>query len=140
MDVEMDVEMDGDDDDSEDIDSHVGRQREPVVSIYSAKREDIQHLSDKAASMGVYTGVMRSPVKFKIEAESAGTYASSTEGSWLLVASRNPELVKLVVDSQNGPQVRWVTNNQIIFNGLVSAVLAVCILIVLAVCIVLSRL
>jgi hypothetical protein len=138
-----DVEMDDDDNDGRDIDpfyTSVRRPKEPVVSIWSTKREDIQGLRDEAASVAVYTGVMRSPVKFKIEGESAGAYAPSAEGSWLVVASRNPELVKLVLQadsgrhqaasqvhrtlpggmkqqSMNDAQVKLVANLQLMFTG-----------------------
>ena len=140
MDPEMNDDDDDDDDKSEDIDPF--RQSiEPVICIYSAKHEDLQRLGDEAASMGVYTGTMRNPVKFKLKAERAHTSALSEEGLWLLVVSRNPDFVKLVINSQehrtagakedrptNGPQVMWVTNKQLIVNGLVSALVAVFVL------------
>jgi len=123
-------DVETDDDDSGDVDPSFRRSMEPVICIYSAKHEDLQHLSNEATSMGVYTGTMRNPVKFKLEAERADAYALSAEGSWLLVVSRNPEFVKLVVDSQEHQptNVMWVTNEQMIVNGLVSAVVILFIL------------
>jgi hypothetical protein len=131
---DVDVEMDSDD--SGDID--------PFYAVcINIEHEDIRSLCEEATEMGVYTAVMQGPVKFNnIETESAGANSSSMEGSqWLLVASRNPELVKLVVDSQeyrmpaamedppmNTSQVKSVTNLQLIFTGFVGGFIAVCML------------
>jgi hypothetical protein len=127
---DMDVEMDSDD--SGDID--------PFYAVcINIEHEDIRSLCEEATEMGVYTAVMQGPVKFNIETESAGANSSPMEGSqWLLVASRSPELVKLVVDSHeyrmpaaedppmNTSQINSVTNLQLIFTGFVGGFIAVC--------------
>ncbi|KAF8231366.1 hypothetical protein L208DRAFT_1398987 [Tricholoma matsutake] len=123
------------------FDASIPRPGEPVVRIYSTKREDIQHLVDKATKSGIYTGMMRNPVKFQIGAESSCAHESSAEDSWLLVESRNPELVKLVINSQhyrmpggmdeqsmNGPQVKLVTNLQLILLAILGPYVLVCML------------
>ena len=129
---DVDVEMDSDD--SGDID--------PFYAVcINIEHEHIQSLCEEATEMGVYTAVMQSPVKFNIDIESAGANSSPMEGSqWLLVASRSPELVKLVVDSQeyrmpvaedppmNTSQIKSVTNLQLIFTGFVGGFFAVCML------------
>jgi hypothetical protein len=114
---------------------------QPVIKIYNLKAspKDIERFREEAAEIGIPAGMMRNPAKLEREAEtqSSGAYAPPTNNSLLLVTSRDPEPVKLVVDSQKykmpgtpddppfrkeslQTRIKSVTNLQLVLTGLVA--------------------
>jgi len=128
-------------DDSGDVDQLHASPREmmePVLCIYSVQPRDIGRFCNEATKMEVYTNMMRSPVRSqrRAAAQDSGAHGSPTEDPWWLVTSRDAELVKLVVDSQEhramqdllikSSAVKWVTRFQLILTGVVGGCVALC--------------
>ncbi|KAF8897943.1 hypothetical protein BD779DRAFT_1796487 [Infundibulicybe gibba] len=117
----------------DDVDDGIGLGRltelsRPVVSIFDTKREDISHIRETAARLGVHSAVVHRGAAVGI----------ARERSWWVVLGQNAGLVGEVVDAQQGGMpgviasdaemaapLRMVTFVQLVIAGLIGGIVVV---------------